>query len=680
MKFFVLPVLAIVVLLGGCADPEKSAQEALSEAKKEWVGAHAGLDPKKRVADYQAAILNLKEIAEEYPETQVGQALVAGRSVGDLSQASMQSEYDRLAARADCYAKPTVECLLPFASSATNAAGSADDAMQQAIKLVCEQNFAKADAALEPLKINRPVYADNLVQVAMQAAQCNKPDELKAAIAAYMVAEPAQGADRIGQLMSILNTAALRPAWPEVLAAVEKEAPLAGLDPGSAAGNDLTLAVVYAETGNADAALAKFNHVTQELGFSVDVNTRRQLASALMASGNVPAGMELLSKESVRNLPSIALYYAAQKVGGRLGVIRPEGAASANIPYTGDLAAYFAPVDAATQKTEGEIADQLEAQLDTFIASQQPGGEWLGTSGPDTIYAMLAVIQQKLGAPAKASALVKKSEDARAKLSPPGSYNANSQTYAAEFELLVALGQGDTDKAAALLPRVTPIGNDPVKLVLIALAAKGEAEKALTLAAQTNRASGQTYEMLINELGAHGYADKADAVLNAFPGGDDIRSAMAWGLVVKAAQAGDFKSADSIAEKYKLLTAPARRFQMTGMQAEAAVAKGDRAAAETQIREMFKLGEELDKAAAQDRRRGEFAQNAATQAFQAGYTDLGIELYLAASSKDQRPFFAAFSEKADPAEFPKVLMVAHDNLGGNEMSYVVDAAIRQLSQ
>lgn len=679
MKFLALTTfLTTALLLSGCADPEKAAQQSVAEVKTEWDEARTGLDPKKRLSNYQAAIQNLKDIAEEYPETQVGQALVAGHSVGDLSQASMQSEYDRLAARAECYAKPTVECLAPFASSGNSGAGSADAAAQQAIQLICKQNFAEADAALEPLKINRPVYATSLVQVAMQAAQCNKADELKAAIAAYMLAEPAQGADRIGQLMVILNTAALQPAWPEVLAAVEKEAPLAGLDPNSAAGNDLTLAVIYADTGNADAALAKFNHVTQELGFSVDINTRRQLASALMASGNVPAGMELLSKENVRNISSIALYYAAAKVGGRLGVIRPEGTASANIPHTGNLAAYFAPVDTATQKTESKIAGQIEAELDKFIAPLQPSGEWMGGSGPDTIYAMLAVIQQKLGAPEKASALVKKSDDARAKLSPPGSNTATSQTRAAEFQLLVALGQGDIDQATALLPRVTPVGNDPVKLVLIALAGKGEAEKALTLAAQTNRASGQTYEMLINELGAHGYADKADAVLNAFPGGDDIRAALAWGLVVKATQAGDFKSADSIAEKYKLLTAPARRFQMTGMKIEAAVAEGDDA--EAQIREMFKLGEELDKAAALDHQRGDYAQSAATQAFQAGYIDLGIELYRAASSKDQRPFFAAFSEKTDAAEFPKVLMVAHDNLGGNEMGYVVDAAIRQLSQ
>ena len=682
MKFLNLVLLVTALLLNGCADPEQTAQNSLTEVKADWDKARSNLDPKQRLEDYQSAIERVKGIAKEYDETQVGQALAAGRSVGDLSQASMQSEYDRLAERADCYAKPTVECLTPFASGGlrNSQSGSADSAAQEASLLVCEQNFASADAALEPLKINRPVYAATLVQVALQAAQCNKPEELKAAIAAYMSAEPAQGAERISQLMSILNTSALQPAWPEVLAVVEKEAPLAGLDPGTAAGNDLTLAVVYAEAGDAEAALTKFNHVTQELGYTVDINTRRELASALMAGGNAPAGMELLSKENVPNISTIALYYATAKVGGRLGVIRPEGSATAIIPSTGDITTFFAPVDATTQKTESVIAGQIEAALDKFIAPLQPGGEWMGGSSPDNSYAMLAVIQQKLGAPDKATALIKKSEDARVKLSPPGSYNASTQFRAAEFELLVALGQGDTAQAVALLPRVTPVGNDPIKLVLIALADKGEAEQALTLASQMNRADGQTYEMLINQLGTHGHADKAEAVLNAFPGSDDVRLAMAWGLVVRAAQAGDMKSAQSMAEKYQLLTAPARRFQMAGLKAQAAVAAGDRGEAETHIREMFAIGEEIDKAGGQSARGGEFAQNAATQAFEAGYIDLGLELYQAAYNKDQRPLFAAFSAKADASKFPEVLMVAHDNLRGDEMGYVVDAAIRRLNQ
>lgn len=683
MKRLVFALLAAALLVSGCGDPEQSAQKSLAEVKADWDEAQASLDPQQRVKAYQSAIDDLKDITSEYQETQTGIALAAGRTVGGLSQASMQNEHDRLAERAACYAAPTIECLLPFASNGSRhnaAAGSADDAAQQAIRLICEQNFAKADAALESLKINPPVYAANLVQVAMQAAQCNKPDEARAAVTAYMAAEPAQGANRITQLMSILQTDQLQPAWADVLAVVEKEAPSAGLDPATAAGIDLTLANVYADAGNADAALAKFKHVTEDLGYSVDINTRRELASALIAGGNAAAGMEILSKENVRNISLIALRGAVATVGGRLGVIRADGAATASIPYTGDLTEYFAPVDGAKQKTESVIAGQIEAELDKFVAPLQPSGEWLGMSGAETIYGMLALIQQKLGAPDKASALVKKSDATRAALSPPGSYNAESQSYLAEFQLLVALGQGDTDQATTLLSRVTPVGNDDAKLIFVALARKGEAEKALTLASQINRASGQTYELIINELGAHGHAQKAEAVLNAFPGDATVRSAMAWSLVTKAAQGGDLKSAEGIAERYSLLNTPVYRLRMTALKAEAAVAREDRGEAEAALREMFSLGEELDKAAAQNRTRSDYAQNAATQAFKAGYADLGIELYRAASSKDQRPFFAAFEGNTKPADFPKFLMVAHDNLRGQEMGYVIDAALRRLER
>jgi hypothetical protein len=119
---------------------------------------------------------------------------------------------------------------------------------------------------------------------------------------------------------------------------------------------------------------------------------------------------------------------------------------------------------------------------------------------------------------------------------------------------------------------------------------------------------------------------------------------------------------------------------MNALKAEAAVAREDRGEAEAALREMFTLGEELDKAAAQNRSRSDYAQNAATLAFKAGYTDLGIELYRAASSKDQRPFFSAFEENTKPADFPRILMTAHDNLRGDELGYVIDSAIRRLDQ
>lgn len=677
-------VLAVMQLLTACSDPEQSARGMLDNIQADWNEAQAGLDPVRRISGYQSAIEDFKSIINKYPETQVGAALAAGRTVNEMSLATMQDEYDRLTERAACYAEPSSECLMPFASRSfrANASGSANDAMQQALRLVCEQNFTRADAAFESLKINRPVYAANLVQVALRAAECGKPDEVKAAVTAYMAAEPAQGSARITRLMSILQTDALRVAWPDVFTAVENEMPAAGLDPGSMAGTELTLAVKYAEVGNADTALAKFRHITTGLGYGVDIKTRIELAASLIASGNTTTAMEVLGEENAtqqnaRNRLLGSLHRATALLGGRLGIIRPKGATTADIPLSGDLDEYFSPVDPAERQATGRAVEQIEDELDKFVAPLQAKGEWLGMSGAETIYGMLALIQQKLGYPDKASALVKKAEDTRAALSRPGTYKEEGRSYLAEYQLLVALGQGDTDRATALLPRLTPVGNDNEKLIFVALARKGEAEKALTLATQINRAGPNDYQMLINEMAAHGHADKAVVVLDSFPGRADLRAALAWGLVEKAAQGGDLKSAGHIAEKYSLLNNPAYRLRMAEMKAEAAAASKDRGAAEAALREMFTLGEELDKVGQQ---RQYYAQNAAAQAFRAGYVDLGIELYRAASHKDQRPFFEAFSEQANPADFPRVLLVAHDNLRGESLGYVIDSAIRRLGQ
>ncbi|MEZ5542137.1 MAG: hypothetical protein R3F42_08840 [Pseudomonadota bacterium] len=116
---------------------------------------------------------------------------------------------------------------------------------------------------------------------------------------------------------------------------------------------------------------------------------------------------------------------------------------------------------------------------------------------------------------------------------------------------------------------------------------------------------------------------------------------------------------------------------MVELQAGAAISRNERSAAEPALRDLFAKGEALDAQGAQSRDRGYYAELAATQAFRAGYTDLGLELYRAASNKDQRPFFAAF-EGAKPDDFPALLLAAYDSLRGESLAYVIDAAIRCL--
>ncbi|HNS86091.1 MAG TPA: hypothetical protein PKH09_04240 [Parvularculaceae bacterium] len=672
---------ACAVLLAACADAEKSAEKALTTAQADWTDAQNNLDPKKRVDAYKKIIGDVERAGEKYKKTQAGQAIAAGRSAAGVSITAMKGEYERLADRASCYAKPTVDCLEPFASSGykyqSANAGGAGNAAQIAAGLVCEKNFAAAENALEDLKINKPAYAASLTQVALAASGCEKPDAVKQAMSAYIAAEPSTGAQRVAALQSVVGEASLREAWPLLLPELEKAAE--ALPANQSAGVDLTLAARYAALGDAEKALAKFNHVTEELGYSVDTTTRINVAAALLAGGFGDAAYSLtVNQPNTDNLQITIIHYAIQELGGRLGVIRAAGVPNANVPVSGGLTDFFAPPSPDVKKRENEISDQIEAKLDQFVAARQPNGQYLGLGGADAAYGRLALIQQKLGDSAKANALIEKAERARQTMLPPGAYNPDAPSYAGEFEVLTAIGQGDPEKAASWLPRVTPAGNDVAKQVLIALARAGKAEEALTLASQINRADPNMYQTLINELGENGHVKEAEQVLKAFTGDASARSAIAWGLVEKAATAGKMKEAEKIAETYSLLDIPAYKLRMIELNADAAIAKKDRKKAETAIRDMFALGDEFDKMAAAERTSSQFAQNAARKAFSAGYIDLGVELYNAASNKDQKPFFDAFTENTNRGDFPKVLMLAHDNLRGEELGYVIDAAIRGL--
>ena len=152
---------------------------------------------------------------------------------------------------------------------------------------------------------------------------------------------------------------------------------------------------------------------------------------------------------------------------------------------------------------------------------------------------------------------------------------------------------------------------------------------------------------------------------------------MYWMLVQQAATAGDVKDAEKFVEKYSLVARPQDRLRFLGLLLGSEKIAGNRRQAEPLIRELFTIGNQLDAGSADSR--NAIAQNAAWHAFRNGYTDLGIELYTAASRKDQRPMFEAFNDKLNKRDMPVLLMLAHDNLRGETLGYVIDAAIRYLN-
>lgn len=682
MLRYLLVVAVGGLLLSGCSDPEKAAEKALTEAQADWIDAKKSLDPKKRAAAYQRVIKDVNAIASKYKKTQAGQGISAGRTVSGLSLPTMQREYDRLAERADCYASPTVDCLGAFASDGykyqqSNAGGAGGNALQVANEAVCKSGFKAAADALENMKINRPVYASNLIQVALSADKCDRPKDVVSAVEAYLAVEPSQGMQRANALLSLLNTEGLKAAWPTVIEDLEQVNQ--SLPPSQSAGIDMALAVHLAEMGEANQAMAKYHRVTDELGFQVNSTTRLELTNALVASGAIELGMSLYEdSRKWDNMAFSAIHLGTQKLGGRLGIIRAAGSPNVDMGPGGDLKDLFAPVSDEVRARESIIAESLEAGLDKYVAFQEPKGYYLGGNSPDSSYARLAFIWQKMGDPGRANALIEKSLKTREALSSPGSYDPSQPNYGGEYMVMTALAQGDTDKAAALLPTVMRSGNDIQMAVLRSLARSGDAEKMLVLANQFNRTTANNYQVYVRDLGEGGHIKKAEQVLNSFPGSANSRAALAWGLVEMAAEAGKIGEAESLVETYSLLDIPAYRIRLAELRATDAIKNNQKGKAEKAIRDYFAIGQEFDERARQDGVKGMYSQEAARTAFSAGYTDLGIELYTLAPSRDQRPLFAAFSEATKRSDYPKILMTAHDNLSGDPMSYVVDAAIRGL--
>ena len=121
---------------------------------------------------------------------------------------------------------------------------------------------------------------------------------------------------------------------------------------------------------------------------------------------------------------------------------------------------------------------------------------------------------------------------------------------------------------------------------------------------------------------------------------------MHWLLATKAATDGDRRRAEQLVEKYALASTPQDRLRLLGILLGAEKIAGSRRDAEPLIREIFMIGSQLD---AGGGNRNAIAQNAAWHAFHNGYTDLGIELYTAASRKDQQPMFEALTTNSTNA-------------------------------
>ncbi len=682
---------AAATLLSACSNPEESAAAALADAESDWTSALAELDPAKRLRAYEAAIGDVEGVAKKYAETPQGQAISAGRAVGGVSIVAMRAMRDGLAERAECYAKPTAECLRPFGSRANregaSSASTPDAALATARALVCEAGFAPASAPLEPFKINRPVYAQQLLRVALAAAECGKADEVKSAIEAYKAAEPATGAARTNTYLSILATDALEPAWPSILADLESTLGTGGLNGDAAANVVLSMAIRYAALGDAEAALAKYRYFTDTLNYRADAQSKLSLASRLILAGDPAAGLAVaqdgVGENQRTSYAASAFHGAAVELGRGLGLLEATSAPRPRLGDASSVAGYFAPADAAARTKYASAVAALEAALDAFVGAAPPQDIPIGDSGTDVTYGIVALLHQKLGAEDRAAAAIAKAERVRASR-PQGAQTATQESLL-PYQALIASAQGKHAEAVAHAESIMRFRSDYVRLVPAAIAAAGDLEQALVAADRVgarSNASGSAQTAIIGALIEAGKLDQAAQVVDAIAGDARSKSVFYWQLVTKAANDGDRRRAEDLAARFGLLNGPGDRLQLVALLLNSEKVARDRGRAEPIIREMFTLGEEIERAGggANPFQRSEqyLAQEAARAAFVNGHTDLGIELYRAASRKDQRPLIAAFRDGMSARDTTSILMLAHDNLQGEPLGYVIDAAARRL--
>jgi hypothetical protein len=374
------------------------------------------------------------------------------------------------------------------------------------------------------------------------------------------------------------------------------------------------------------------------------------------------------------------VHQAAAALGRLLRVVG-EGAAQPQLFNVKDVRDYFAPIDSAQKARFTAAAATIEAEADKLAPVVGVRDSAIGLAGLDTAYGVLAMVQQRLGEPGKATAVMNKALAVRGRLLGAGAEGVGLE-YVAPFQSLLALGQGKHAEAAQHALDFS-VHHDYVRLILKSASASMKVEDLLTLAAQAEPNNARaSYTNIIESLIDSGRLDEAETVISAYAGNADEKRAFQWRLLNQAASAGDMRRADAVAAKYSLINGPEDRLRVLGAALGSEEIGGDRGDAEPLIREMFDIGQQLDArdGGVFDRNTQMIAQNAAWNAFHNGYTDLGLELYKAAARKDQRPLFEAFNDKVDDDDLTALLMTAHDSLAGEQLGYVIDAAIRHLGK
>jgi hypothetical protein len=344
----------------------------------------------------------------------------------------------------------------------------------------------------------------------------------------------------------------------------------------------------------------------------------------------------------------------------------------------------MAPVDAQVKPRYEAGAGAIENAVDRLASSAHVSAQTVGGIGLDADYGILALVYQKLGDADKAATDIKKGTDYRTRQLGKVDGGRDFETFA-RFAALVAIAQGDLMGAANYVKTGNLPSDDYAHLLLVEVGRTQDAENALNIAniVGNRRDLWHAYSDMIPEMARAGKLDQVDKLVSAWSGDPRQKADFYWPIVDGMIANGDVDGARQYAGKYHLTDDARGKLGLDARLMGSPKIAGNRSKAEPVIREMFQIGEDMDKGSGSAYVGGVdryTAQGAATAAFSNGYTDLGIELYEAATNKDQRPLLAAFTDQISKNDMSRVLMLAQDNVSGNYLGYVIDSAIRHLKK
>ena len=700
-KSHLLIGIALNCLLTACGgDPEVAAKKATEKLASEWTQANEIRDPLLRLQKYEAVQSGIKSAGKKYKKTQLGEKLLAGQSVGNLDPERVETEINRLARRAACYAAPSVKCLTSLSNRTLNernrtrntpTADSRETGAQRARRKICTEGFDAVRSELDYLSVNKQQLANEFVQLGFAAVDCNRLDDTAAAIEAAIAAKPGEEPERASFILQLMNTAEFRHVWSGLVVKLEDGLAENAYDANLAASVVLKLATYYAEEGDVEASVAKVDYLQDTLNFRLPDGTDKMLASRYLLDGSSAAAETVTS--SFLKKPIFFLQALEDAIGAlvqfdadgqiptqrsHLGLVRLDSTYESLLPN----------LDEATAQTLLKRAVFLEEQLDKVYKrtlKEENHNRRFGWH-----YANLAAVYVRLGDQAKADRALEKISRASwrgvAIEKQKTDYAKNAPSRSATVRFLMALREKNFD--AFLSDKyITDLAKVSQNILLEEIAKTGDAERALTMATELGlqgKIVGSQYELIVLTLSDSGFESEALRVLAAMPKAGLSFQNAAWHVVDQRLAHRQFDGAETLVRDYKLVENLGGWEERGWLErkAKALIAAGHKEAAKKALDEAFALAlNEQGKWSDDDviRGRPEAPENIAEIAYGAGYAQLGEQYFLKGKIKSPHPLKTALRSAKSQSDLTHVLMLGHDYLGHNEMSALVDSAIDHLT-